>query len=163
MELLDVYDINKNKLNKTVVRGEDKLKPDEYIRGVSIFIKNGIRFLMQLTSKEKGSVYAVTSGCVTHGNEVIDQAVIECKEELGLDISKDNLKYMGSVYIDNIIIDSFLYEDDRDLEEFDFHLQKEEVSKILWLSKDEIEDMILKDMIRESTARAYLNFIKDKC
>ena len=40
--------------------------------------------------------------------------------------------------------------------------QKEEVEKILWLSKDEIEDMILKGMIRKSTAQAYLQYVKDK-
>jgi len=162
MELLEVCDINKNPIGKTIARGT-KLAPGEYVRGVSIFIKNGIRYLMQLTSKEKGSVYAITSGCISKGNDPKTQAVIECKEELDLDIEKENLTFLGSVIINEVIIDSFIYENgERDLEEHDFHLQKEEVEKILWLSKDEIEDMILKGMIRKSTAQAYLQYVKDK-
>ena len=82
---------------------------------------------------------------------------------MGLDIEKENLTFLGTVLINDVIIDSYIYENsDRDLEEFDFVLQKEEVEKILWLSKDEIEDMILKDMIRKSTAQAYLQYVKDK-
>lgn len=162
MELLEVCDINKVPTGKVIARGE-KLGKDEYIRGVSIFIKNGIRYLIQLTSKEKNSVYAVTGGCLSKGNDSITQAVIECQEELGLDIEKENLTFLGTVLINDVIIDSYIYENsDRDLEEFDFVLQKEEVEKILWLSKDEIEDMILKDMIRKSTAQAYLQYVKDK-
>lgn len=162
MEILEVVDINKNPLGKTIERGK-KLKNGEYIRGVSIFIKNGIRFLVQLTSKKKGSVYAITSGCITAGNDAITQAVIECKEELNLDIKKENLTSLGSVVVNDVIIDSFIYEDsDIDLEEYPFVLQEEEVEKILWLSKDEIEDMILKGLIRKSTAQAYLQYVKDK-
>ena len=118
---------------------------------------------MQLTSKEKGSVYAITGGCLSSGNDAKTQAVIECKEELGLDIEKENLTFLGSIIINDVIIDAHIYENpDRDLEEFPFELQKEEVEKILWLSKDEIEDMILKGMIRKSTAQAYLQYVKDK-
>jgi len=162
MEILDVCDINKVPTGKTIVRGR-KLGKDEYVRGVSIFIKNGIHFLLQLTSKEKGSVYAITSGCITSGNDPLSQAVIECKEELNLDIKKEKLEFLGSVVVNDVIIDSFMYdEDERDLEEYPFDLQKEEVEKILWLSKNEIEDMILKGMIRKSTAQAYLQYVKDK-
>ena len=162
MELLEVCDINKVPTGKIIKRGE-RLAAGEYIRGVSIFIKNGIRYLIQLTSKEKNSVYAATGGCLSKGNDAVTQAVIECKEELGLDIEKENLTFLGTVLINDVIIDSYIYENsDRDLEEFDFVLQKEEVEKVLWLSKDEIEDMILKDMIRKSTAQAYLQYVKDK-
>ena len=162
MEMLDVVDINKNPLGKQIVRGT-KVAPGEYIRGVSIFIKNGIRYLIQLTSKQKNSVYAITGGCLSSGNDSKTQAVIECKEELDLDIEKENLTYLGHVIVNDVIIDSYLYENpDRDLEEYPFVLQKEEVEEILWLSKDELEDMILKGMIRKSTAQAYLQFVKDK-
>lgn len=162
MELLDVYDINKNHLGKTIERGM-RLGKDEYVRGVSVFLKNGIRYLIQLTSKEKNSVYAATGGCLSAGNDALTQAVIECKEELGIEIEKDNLTFLGSIIIDDIIIDSYIYENsDRDLEEFPFKLQREEVEKILWLSKDEIEDMIIKGLIRRSTAMAYLQYVKDK-
>ena len=53
MEYLNVYDNNKNKLNKKIVRG-DKLSKDEHILVAVIFIKNkDNKYLIQKTSLEK--------------------------------------------------------------------------------------------------------------
>ena len=53
MEYLNVYDSNKKKLNKKIVRGES-LPDGEHILVTVIFIKNSDgKYLMQKTSKEK--------------------------------------------------------------------------------------------------------------
>lgn len=53
MEYLNVYDNNKNKLDKKIVRG-DKLSKDEHILVAVIFIKNkDNKYLIQKTSLEK--------------------------------------------------------------------------------------------------------------
>ena len=58
MEYLNVYDSNKKKLNKKIVRGES-LPDGEHILVTVIFIKNSEgKYLMQKTSKEKGSRYS---------------------------------------------------------------------------------------------------------
>ena len=50
MEYLNVYDNNKNKLDKKIVRG-DKLSNDEHILVAVIFIKNkDNKYLIQKTS-----------------------------------------------------------------------------------------------------------------
>jgi len=162
VEKLDIYDINGNKLNKICIRGEGKLLDNEYFLVTTIWIKSGIRYLIQLTSEQKGSVYAVTGGHVTSGRTSLEQIKTECKEELNFDLDDSKLKFMGKVYFNKMICDTYFYEDDeQDLETINFQLQKEEVEDVLWLTKDEIEDMILKNIFRESSAMQYMKFIRN--
>lgn len=162
MEILDIYDIHGNKLNKTTVRGNlNLIEGEEFIKIVTVWFRSGIRYLIQLVSEEKGSVYAVTGGHVPTGSTSREQAKVECREELGFDLEDSKLTYLGPVYEKRVIIDVYLYEDeDRDLEEVDFALQKEEVDSVYWLTKDEMEDMMLKGILRDSTAHQYMEFIK---
>ena len=161
MEIVDVYDIHGNKLNKTIVRGNGQdLKTGEYVKAVSIWIKSGIRFLIQKVSKEKGDLWAVTSGAVSSGYESLEQAVIECKEELDLTVKKEDLQYMGNMIFNNVIIDVYLYDSEEDLEAINFTLQESEVAEIAWLSGNEIEDMILRGDLRQSSCESYLKYIK---
>ena len=163
MEILDVYDIKGNKLDKTTVRGNLQLKEgEEFIKIVTVWFRSGIRYLIQLVSKQKGSEYAVTGGHVPTGSTSREQAKVECREELGFDLDDDKLKFIGSVVETRVIIDVYLYEDeDIDLEEVEFNLQEEEVESVVWLTKDEMEDMILKGILRDSTAHQYMVYIKD--
>lgn len=161
-EIIDVYDIHGNKLNKTIIRGHSQdLKDGEYVKAVAIWIKSGIRYLIQKVSKEKGSWWAVTSGAVPTGQTSLTQAVVECKEELDLDVSTEDLEYLGTIYVKDVIIDTYIYDADNNLEDYNFSLQESEVEQIVWLTKDEIEDMIIKDNVRYSTSQEYLKFIKD--
>ena len=57
MEILDVYDVHSNKLNKTTVRGNlELIEGEEFIKIVTVWFRSGIRYLIQLVSEEKGSV-----------------------------------------------------------------------------------------------------------
>lgn len=164
MELLDVYDIHRNKLDKTIVRGETMLEDGEFFLITCIWLRSGIRYLIQHTSVQKGSVFAVTGGCVSSGNDSRKQIKIECKEELDFDLKDENLSLLGSIIFEEAraICDVYLYEDENiDLEEVEYHLQESEVESISWLSKNEIEDLILKDSFRPSSATQYMRFIKD--
>ena len=162
MEILDVYDVNGNKLDKTTVRGNLNLNEGEYVKIVTVWFRSGIRYLIQLTSEQKGSIYAVTGGHVPTGSTSREQAKVECKEELGFDLEDSKLKYIGPVVEKRVIIDVYLYEDeDMDLEEVEFTLQEEEVESVCWLTKDEMEDMILKGIFRDSSAHQYMVYIKN--
>lgn len=162
MEILDVYDINGNKLNKTVERENKNLEDGEFIKLVTVWFRNGIRYLIQLVSEKKGGVYAVTGGHIPSGISSREQAKVECKEELGFELEDEKLTYLGPVYEKRAIVDVYLYEDeDVNLEDFEFVLQKEEVEEVVWLTKDEMEDMILKGIFRQSSAQQYMKYIKD--
>lgn len=158
METLDLYNVNGQKLGKTVIRGE-KLNENEYIKLAVLYIKSGDYYLIQKCSKEKGGVFAVTGGHVSSGNSSEIQACIEAKEEIGIDIDTDKLKFLGNIYRKNAIFDVYLY-DDKDLINFDFELQDEEVESVHWFTKSEIEDLIDKNLVRESSCQHYNKFIR---
>jgi len=161
-EIIDVYDVYGNKLNKTIIRGHSQeLKDGEYVKAVAIWIKSGLKYLIQKVSKEKGSWWAVTSGAVPTGATSLSQAVVECKEELDLDVTTDQLQFLGTIHVKDVIIDTYIYDSEEDLENYNFSLQESEVEAITWLSKDEIEDLIIKENVRYSTSQEYLKFIKD--
>ena len=161
MELLDLYNIQGEKLGKTIERG-NKPNDNEYIKLATVWIKNDIRFLIQKCSEEKGGEYAVTGGHVTAGNTSLQQAIIESKEELDIELNTNDLEFLGSIYRGKAIFDVYLYEDeDYKLSEHKFNLQKSEVEDICWLSKNDIEDLIIKNEFRESSAEQYFKFIKN--
>ena len=91
MEILDLYDDNGNKLNETIVRG---IKPEDgkNIMLSVIFIKDkNNKYLIQKTSKEKGSKYSTTGGHVTSGEDGFITIIRELEEELSLVINSDEI------------------------------------------------------------------------
>lgn len=161
MEILDLYNIQGEKLNKTIARGT-KPNPNEYIKLATVWIKSDVRFLIQLCSEEKGSEYAVTGGHVTAGNTSQKQALIETEEELGITLKENDLQFLGSIYRGQAIFDVYLYEDeDYTLSNKEFNLQQSEVQDVCWLSKNDIEDLIIKGEFRESSAEQYFKLIKN--
>lgn len=158
MEILDLYNKNGEKLNKTIIRGE-KIDENEYIKLTVVYIKCGDYYLIQKCSKEKGGVYAFTGGHVSSGNSSLVQACIEVKEELGLDLDAKKLKFLGNIYRKSAIFDIYLYEDNN-LKTYDFKLQTQEVESVHWLTKTEIEELIDKGLVRESSCQHYSKFIK---
>ena len=61
-----------------------------------IFIENSKgEFLIQKTSKNRDSVYATTGGHVDYGDTFDHTIIKEVREELGIDISNDNIIKMG--------------------------------------------------------------------
>ena len=97
MEYLDIYNEKKEKLNKKVKRG-DKILDNEHILVTVIFIENSEgKFLIQKTFKEKGENYATTGGHVLSGETSKEAIIRETEEELGIDISKENIIYIGDL------------------------------------------------------------------
>lgn len=97
MEYLDVYDENKKKTGKIIVRGE-KPKENEHILLSIIFIKNSEgKYLIQKTSKEKGGHYSSTGGHVGSNEDSKTTILRELKEEV------DEVSYMTKDEILNLI------------------------------------------------------------
>lgn len=108
MEYLNVYDNNKNKLDKKIVRG-DKLSNDEHILVAVIFIKNkDNKYLIQKTSLEKSGLYSTTGGHVLYNEDSKTSIIREVKEELGIDITDDDIKYLVGSSSINIKGDNIL-------------------------------------------------------
>lgn len=140
MEYLDIYNEKKEKLNKKIKRG-DKLLDNEHILVAVIFIENSEgKYLIQKTSKEKGEKYATTGGHVLSG-EIPKTAIIrETKEELGLDVSNENIIYIGDLLFG--IPFGEIYYLKKDLDIAKLKLQQEEVEQVEYLTKAEILKLI---------------------
>ena len=153
MEVLDLYDDNGNKLNEEIIRGnKPELGKNIMLSIVFIKDKNG-KYLVQKTSKEKGGKFATTGGHVIKGETGIITIIREIKEELGLNIKKEELvfinklKYPTKQCIFNIYalnIDSSIMDN--------IELQESEVESVVLMDKKEIMKEIAKGNFLESHA-----------
>ena len=106
MELLDIYDKDGNCTGKVIERSNVKksLLEDEHIALSVIFIENSKgEYLIQKTSLEKGGEYSSTGGHVISGDTPLESIKREVLEELGVDISLDNIIEYGYLLYDSII------------------------------------------------------------
>ena len=151
MEYLDLYNKNKEKIGKTIIRGE-KIPEDSFIMITIIFIENSKNeFLFQRTSKEKGHVWATTGGHVSAGDDAITTIVKEVKEELGYTLDTSKLKHIHSGMGKGIIFEVFYLNED--IDETKLILQKEEVESVKWLSKEDLRKLASEGLVRQSNVK----------
>jgi isopentenyldiphosphate isomerase len=144
MEILDVYDINRNKLNKTIVRGE-VVETGNYflVVHVCVFNSNGEMLIQQRQTFKKGwpNKWDITvGGCAIKGETSQAAAERELFEEIGLKVDLKNIRPHITVNFNNGYDDVYLIEKDVDINEL--KLQYEEVQDVKWASKEEIFSMI---------------------
>lgn len=151
MELLDIYDDNGKVTGKTVIRGDKSyvLQPNEHIAVGVIFIQNSKgEFLMQKTSITKGSEYSSTGGHICSGETPIESIKREVLEEIGIDISNENIIELGFLNYDKPLRFMFYLKKDIDIQQI--KLQEEEVEFVKYMTIDEIKDLISREIITKS-------------
>ncbi len=140
MEYCDVYNASGAKTGRVAVRGAWHRGEGEYLLSVHILIKNSKgKYLIQKRSDLKKSlpgVWNLTCGMVDAGEEALDAVVREVKEEIGIDVSADDAVYGGRSVMRALFADIWLVNADFDLSECT--LQKDEVSMVKWVDKDEL-------------------------
>ncbi len=144
MEFWDVYDINRNKTDKTMVRGED-FEENCYhlVVHICIFNSKGEMLIQQRQPFKKGwsNLWDVTvGGSAIQGDNSQSAAERELLEEIGLKIDLANIRPHITVNFAKGFDDYYLIEQDIDINELS--LQYEEVQKVKWASKEEIFSMI---------------------
>ena len=151
MEYLNLYDKEGNLTNEKGIRGE---KTDKLVGIVIIFIENSNgEFLIQKTSKSRENVYATTGGHVSYGSTFKETVINEVKEELGIDISNDDIIEMNT-YIREKVIQKVYYLK-KNININDIIIQEDEVEKIEWLSKKQINKLIDNNEFRKSNIEGY--------
>lgn len=145
MEIWDLYNCNREKIGKTIARGE-KLADDEYHLVVNAWVKNkNGEFLITQRNGTRSHPYMweCTGGSAVTGETSIEAAAREVKEELGIDINKDTGKLVGSIlrYYPNCpdILDVWIFEDETPIENVVY--QEEEVCDAKWATVEEIKKM----------------------
>ena len=160
MEYLDLYDENQNLIGEKILRAKGmKLESGKFIKIVIVFIKNDEdKFLIQKTSKEKGSVFATTGGLVSSGYTSDETIVKEIEEELGLIINFNELKHIETIKREHAFQDTYYLEKNIDIK--DIKVQEEEVEYVKWLSIEEIKELINKGEFREGNIIPFLNLLE---
>jgi len=144
-EFWDVYDINGNKLNKTIQRdGKVLLQTGEYHMGSAVFITDEKdNFLIQQRSFSKKLLpgkWAITGGSAVAGENAEQCAIREVKEELGIKLTSADLKFlMTNIRNDrHVIINLFLARIPKNTK---ITIQQEELEQAKWVSRQELIGM----------------------
>ncbi len=159
MELFDVVDANRNPLGYTKERGNELLER-EYNVGVEFWIFNNHKLLMTRRSPEKShpGEWEVPGGCSQSGETSIDTLKREAKEEIGVNID-NTFKLIDTVMYKKQFVDIYTSNIEVDLN--NITLQKEEVSDVKFVTKEEFLEMANNNEIVKSVYNRYEN-IKDK-
>lgn len=160
MEFVEMFDNKRNLLGKTVERYTHI--PGEYSQGSHVWIMNSKgELLIQKRSKEKRlypNLWSITSGGTDSGETTLDTAYREVKEELGINLKPEELELMMSYKRNHDFVDVYLARKDVKLEEIT--MQKEEVSDVKWVSKEELEELIKENQTPKSL-QIYFEFLKN--
>ena len=143
MEKRDLYDKNKNLTSKTILKNFP-IPKGYYILVVLIFIQNSDgKFLIQKRSKLKNGKFATTGGHPKSGQSSIEGIITEVKEEIGVDISKQDIKlfFSGKSESEKVFFDDYYIKMDIPNIEC-LKLQKSEVDSVYWFSAEEIKKLM---------------------
>ena len=160
MEILDVYNEDGKPINKTVTRPckDEDLNKGEHFAVSIIFIENSKgEFLIQRVPKGD---YSSTGGHVQAGETPLEAVIRETKEEIGLDISKDNIIDLGFRLFDIPL--RFLLYVKKDVELKDLTIDNDEVVGVEWMSQDRINKLIENNEMKKGHAILYREIIKYK-
>lgn len=142
MEIVDKLDKRREPLNKK--RDRYERIDGEYCQYVHVCIMNDKnQFLLQKRSPNKKiypNMWSQTGGAVDSGETSLQGALREVKEELGIELNKENMEFMLSFKRYHSFVDVWLAKQNVDLK--DVVLQKEEVSDVKWVDKNELKAMI---------------------
>lgn len=148
-EFFDVLNANGEYTNEVASRDECHRK-GLYHKAVVVFIvsEDNERVLLQQRSSTKKlwpNLWDITAGGHVLFNELGYQAVIrETKEEIGIDLDKSSLEFIGATTSENLSGDIInrhfneFYIVHKDVDLKDIVLQKDEVQDIKWFEKDEV-------------------------
>lgn len=147
IEYWDIYDANRNKTGQVHQRGLE-LKDGQYHLVVAIWVKNKnneILLTKRIPEKLWGNYWECTGGAVIAGEDSITGAKRELFEEIGIKITQEPLKFLGTTIHKTWFTDTYLLEKDILLSEL--KLQSEEVTDVKWVNINDFNDMCIKNLI----------------
>ena len=144
MEIWDLYNAKREKLEREWIRGP-KLPENCYHLVVHVWVKNNKgEYLISQRAENRLSfplMWECTGGSVLKNESSIDGAIREVKEEVGIDLDRDNGKLILSKIREefNDIFDVWLFEYNGEI-----NLEKattDEVKQVKWLTKEDIREL----------------------
>ena len=143
MEYWDLYDSERQPLNRVHARGE-AFAEGEYYVCAEVWVKNSkgqFLIIKRHPDKKAGNLWEFSGGGTLAGESTIQSAVRELREETGIDASEEELRLFATYQRKNYFQDLFLL--CRDVELSDIVLQPDEAIDVKWAADAEIQDMIV--------------------
>lgn len=157
-EVWELVDVNKKKTGILFKReSAEQIPKGLYHLVVDIWTKNGngeILLTQRHPSKNYGLLWECTGGSVVAGEESIEGAIRELREETGLTATPEQLIYLGDTRKSNWIVETYLYVTQETASKL--CLQAEEVVAAKFVPLSEMED--LKDEIVDSVWERFVHF-----
>lgn len=152
-EYFDILDENGNKIGKTKLRKEVH-RDGDWHKAVHIWIINQEGdILLQRRCKDKDSnpnmLDISSAGHLSAGDESLIGAIRELKEELNIDVTEEELKYVKTLkravkytetFINNEFDDMYILRTDKTIEEMKY--QEEEISEIMFVPYKKFKEMV---------------------
>ncbi len=144
MEKWDLYDVHRNKLNKTMLRGE-KTPKNEYriVVHACIFNTKGEMLIQQRQSDKESfpNMWDLTVGGSVLSGETSQEGIErEILEEIGVKIDLSMTRPHYTINVGEWFNDIYLI--NQDIEEKDIILQEEEVKAVKWADLKEVERLL---------------------
>lgn len=159
MEKRDLFDENRNFTGKTISKGEE-VPEGYYYQVVIIFMENTDgRFLIQKRVPKKDGKWASTGGHPKAGETSYEGVLTEVKEEIGLDISNEDIKLVLTVHDHDTFCDLYYVKMDIDLDKI--ICQEDEVEKVKLASLDEIKEMLKEGIFHKVHGMALFDVLKE--
>ncbi len=160
-EIVDIYNNKREKLN--ITRERKMIKNGEYRLSVHVWIMKDNKIWIQKRDSNKKifpNLWEQSGGGVISGETSKDAAIRECKEELNINISDDELVYIGSYLRVNDIVDIWLV--NKNLNNEEIVLEEGEVSNIKFVTFDEFDKMIENNEVVPTINPSY-KLLKNYC
>ena len=140
IELRDLYNEKKEVTGKTIEKGA-VIPNGYYISVVLTMIRNSKgEFLIQKRSERKNGLFAATGGHPKKGETPLEGAITEVKEEIGIDVKKEDMRHLFGHRFDEVFFDLYYTEKDLDIDEF--VVDKNEVDYVEWMDIHRIDKLI---------------------
>lgn len=157
MEQWDLFDENRQPLNKIHVRGE-KIEQGHYHVVVGIWtINSQNEILLTLRHAEKDfypNCWENTGGCVRAGEGSLQGAKRELFEETGIDVKEEDFILFKTERTEDTFSDTYIVRVDRLVEEL--VMQEGETVAAKWVSLEELEEMVQRGEIGLPIAEKFL-------
>lgn len=152
MEVLDIYDKNRQLTGKTMNRNQGKiaLLDGEYVIQVKCWIlneENKVLLTQRRKDKYNGGMWEPTGGLVSAGEKSIDAIKRELYEEIGIKVNEEDFELIKSFMDEHFFRDIYLISSNVKIHDLKFI--DGEVIDAKYVTIDEFEKMLNEKQINE--------------